>query len=631
MAVREPPLLRTLRDDVRGARLEVREEFLSKIFTEAAKLYHGHVHWTGISLIEHVLGVLKVLLFFKPDQETITACILHHVLDQQVLTLDELEEGFGPKVRSLVSGIHLLSHVTLRGSRSSIEDLRLMILSVSDDVRVILMILCDRCHVLESLEDVPPDERRSMAQDALSLFAPVAARLGIYALKQRLERAAFPILYSSDAERIEEQLERARRLYGKFLPESARLLQDALGKEGIFCAVDFREKSPYSIFQKMREKALSDVSALHDLFALRVMVKTTEECYRALGMVHKLAHPVPNRFKDMIAFPKPNGYQSLHTTVTRLPGAPEGVFIEVQVRTENMHREAELGIAAHWSYKQGGRAERLAQWTQLHRVLSGQQTFAAEGSHSSYIDHIFVLTPRGQIVELPEGATPLDFAFQIHTDLGLTFKAAKVNGTIASLDHALENGDTVEIIRQKTPNPSPEWMALLKMASSRSRLKRYLYSLERESLVDRGRELVNAELMKRRVPPLDGELSILKYYDGRNLSREEREDQLLKIGQGSEKAVAVLPHLDRLKDINFSLPKTLLRKERKQRKDSLIEVEGGLSLPLRFAKCCKPQEKMDKPIVGLITRKGDVSVHLQKCRMVKNSNPSRRVVVKWRQ
>jgi GTP pyrophosphokinase len=340
-----------------------------------------------------------------------------------------------------------------------------------------------------------------------------------------------------------------------------------------------------------------------------------------------MGRPVANRFKDHIAFPKPNGYQSLHTTMARLPGVPEGVFIEVQVRTEEMHREAEYGIAAHWSYKEGGTTQQVAQRVQLNRVLAHQHLIDGE----SLADHMFVLTPRGDVIELPEGATPLDFAFQIHTDLGLSFRAARVNGSIVPLDHELENGDLVEIIRHKTPKPSPEWIQLLKLASARTRLKRYFYTQDRGYYVARGRSLVNTELLKRTLPILGPDLSLLKLYDDRALSVEEREDLLVKIGQGAERASALLPHLGTLRGREFSRTAQVPHRVRRlQRKDVLIEMEGGLQMPMRFAKCCMPQEERGQPIVGVITRSGQVTIHREKCHMRKNANPERQISVWWR-
>ncbi len=595
----------------------------------AQRLYEGKTHWTGVSMMEHIEGVLEILLPFQPDDDAICACLLHHMLELHAVSVTELEEEFGLTVRSLISSIHLLSHVTMRNRKSSIDDLRLMLMNVSDDVRVLLVILCDRAYVLRHLPNVSATERKHIARDVLRLFAPVAARLGIHSLKQQLESLAFPLVYPLDAEWIADQLKQAHARHGLFLEKAAQELSRALREQGIDATIQAREKQPYSIFRKIHLKSLSTIEHLPDLFALRVIVPTEEDCYRVLGTLHRMGRPLPNRFKDYIAFPKPNGYKSLHTTVARLPGVPNGLFVEVQVRTQQMHREAEFGIAAHWSYKEGGTAEQAMQRVQLQQMLTSQQAVEAKGSKPHLADHIFVLTPKGDIVELPEGATPLDFAFQIHTELGLTFRAARVNGAIVPLDYELENGDSVEVLTHRVPQPSPEWLQLLKMASSRSRLKRYLYSLDRTHYIDRGREILNQELAKRGLPPLDGDLGALRRFDGHHLSFGDREDLLMKVGQRSDKPGTMLLHLDLLKAARVAraAPPAIVRL---QRKDALIEIEGGVPLPLKFAKCCKPQEGDRGRIVGIIGRGGQVTVHASKCRMAQNGNPERRVGLRWR-
>ncbi|TSC58355.1 MAG: GTP pyrophosphokinase [Candidatus Peregrinibacteria bacterium Greene0416_19] len=605
----------------------------------AERHYANRMHVSGVTLTEHVAGVLELLLPFRPDDDAVIGCLFHHLLELRALSLGELEQQWGARVRSLVSGAHLLSHVTKRDRRMSIEDLRLILLRVSDDVRVLLIILCDQCYLLERINGLPPEKKR-IAQDVLSLFAPVAARLGIHTLKQRLEGLAFPLIYPNDAAHITDQLRLVHERYHDFLPQAAAHLQQELRALGIDTQVDGREKHAYSIFVKMKQKSLSQIDQLHDLFALRVIVPSVEECYRALGFLHQLGRPVANRFKDYIAFPKPNGYQSLHTTMTRLPATPEGLFLEVQIRTPDMHRDAEYGIAAHWNYKEGGTAEQGLQRIQLHQVLTTQQSVELPGARGSLADHIFVLTPKGDIVELPEGATPLDFAFQIHTDLGLRFRAARVNGRIVPLNEKLENGDMVEVMTQSTPRPSEEWIQHLTMASSRARLKRYFHSLNRDLYVNRGRMLLSQELEKRGLPPLDPDLSVLRQVDGRVLTLEDREDVLMKVGQGSERASAVLQHIDvqevvrlRRRKIpsNSRLPARTIGSSGSggQRKGALVELEGGFPMPIRFAKCCKAQEKQGEPILGCITRSGEVVIHVKGCRMVKKGNPERRVRVKW--
>ncbi|PIR53992.1 hypothetical protein COU75_03110 [Candidatus Peregrinibacteria bacterium CG10_big_fil_rev_8_21_14_0_10_42_8] len=608
---------------------------IEQAFAIVEDFYGDTKHWTGESVLPHVLGILEELALFQPDEDTVIATILSHVLEMKIMTLLELEDQFGPKVRGLVSGIHLLSHVTLEGRRRSIEDLRLMLLSVSDDIRILLVTLCDRARCLQFLGTMNTEYAKRLSQDVLQLFAPVAARLGIYSLKQKLETSTFPFVYPDDAGRIAEQLEHVHIEHPYFLSKAQKAVEDFLKFHNIHAVVDGREKQLFSIFQKMNTKSLTHIDNVHDLFSLRVVVNTEAECYQVLGLLHQLGRPLTNRFKDYIAFPKPNGYQSLHTTLAGFADLPEGCFLEIQVRTEKMNRKAQYGVAAHWSYKEHGATERAMERLQLRSVLIGQEAVYDE-EEQSFSDHIFVLTPCGDIVELPENATPLDFAFQIHTDLGLSFRSAKVNGSIVSLDYELENGDVVDVQKHSTPQPSTHWMQLLRMASSRSKLRRYLYAQERPQLIALGREYVNEDLRKRNLPPLTTDLSLLRKCDGETLNLHQREDILMKIGQGAERGSTLLSRLDALSHIDTGFGIKPPKKEkndecvgRMQRKDSQIQVEGNFSMPLRYAKCCTPQDGAEN-IVGNINRSGEVMVHRSHCKMFQNTNPDRRVHVEWK-
>jgi len=598
----------------------------------ARDLYADEQHWSGMSIIDHALGVLEILAPFEPDEDAILACLLHHaLLTPNAVTLTELEDHFGSDVRQLVSGVHLLTSL-MHGERNSIGDLRLMLLSVSDDVRTILITLCDRCFVLNSVGALPRMRARTIASDVLNLYAPVAARLGIYSLKHELERRAFPICYPSDAERITGQLSELHRATGDFLTATARVLEQHCVENGLHVQLECREKQAYSIFRKLDSKSLSSVEDIYDLFAIRVIVSTPEECYRVLGLLHTLGRPLAHRFKDYIAFPKPNGYQSLHTTLAQLPYAPKDTAIEVQVRTHAMHREAKYGVAAHWSYKEYGATRQAMEHVQLKKMLTAQEPVLEDAVHrQSLADHIFVLTPKGDVIELPEGATLLDFAFQVHTDLGLSFRSARVNGGIVPLDYQLENGDVVEILKYRTPRPSPQWMQMLRMASSRSKLKRYLNTQRRTEFVARGRELLNAELRRHGLPALDGDLTFLRSCDGEDLPLARREDLLMKIGQDSERASSVLQRLDALRGSIPSVTMERPQKSRAEHQHEHVVLEGEMPMPTRYAKCCKPQEDTRVPIIGIVNRLGEVMIHRRTCRMLKNANPERQIGAMWKQ
>ncbi|OIO53169.1 hypothetical protein AUJ46_05705 [Candidatus Peregrinibacteria bacterium CG1_02_54_53] len=605
------------------------ERRLTQALTFARDLYGQRMHHSGVRILDHALETLEVLAPFHPDAEAVIAVLLHHALDGGVISLTQLQQEFGPAVCSLVSNVHLLSHVTLSARRSHIEDLRIMLLSVSDDVRTVLITLCDRTAILRMLDAIPEEDRRAMCNDVLQLFAPVAARLGIYSLKHELENRAFPVIHPLDAERIEEQIRQFDSEKGHFLPAAARELEGFFAARGMNVEIEWRKKQIYSIFHKMQEKAISHIRDLFDLYALRAIVENEAECYQVLGLLHQLGRPVAHRFKDYIAFPKPNGYQSLHTTIIQLPGAPPDAFVEVQIRTQAMHRESQYGVAAHWAYKEGVTAEAVRH-AQLKKMLLSQESVAGT-TVPPYADHIFVLTPKGEIVELPEGATPLDFAFTVHTDLGISFSSARVNGSIVPLSYNLENGDVVEIQKQNPPRPSTRWMQLLKMASSRAKLKRYLAAQDRPRFIDQGRQLLNEELRKHRLSPLDTDLTILKVCNGEKLSMQQREDLLMKVGQGAEKPSSFFRRLEALRGVvTMEEQQPKKRTSRLQRKDNEILVEEGMSMPMCYAKCCSPENEPRTKIGGVINRMGTIMVHRERCGMYKQSNPERRVGVRWR-
>ncbi len=608
---------------------------VQEAFELAEELYGERMHWTGVSLLSHTLSILERLLPYEPDEDAVISCLLlhslRHNLRAKAISIEEIEERFGSVVRSIVSGVHLLSHVTRESNRMTLENMRLMFLRVSDDVRIVLLLFLKRQLALEHLEQMDPQDRKWLARDILQLFSPVAARLGMYSIKHAMEAGAFPIAYPVDAERINAQLADLQKQHGDFLPKVCSALERELGKQGIDARVEGRQKQPYSLFRKMEGKGISRVEQLFDLYAIRVIVDDESACYRALGVLHSIGRPVQNRFKDYIAFAKPNGYQSLHTTLSRLPELPDGLHAEVQIRTGEMHRRAEFGVAAHWSYKEGGGHEHMLRRVELSKAFAGPQLLDGTKRNPTLShEHIFVLTPKGDIIELPEGATPLDFAFHVHTTVGLSFRAARVNGVITPLEHELENGDIVEIIKHKEPQPSPKWMSLLKTASARSHLKHFLSEKQRPLLVARGRELMNLELQRRNLPPLDSDLSILRRFEDTILSIADREDLLMKVAQGSQNAASLFPHLQ-------ELPAEARRLENRNKTPAkpvavgshTVVLEGGLKMPTRFARCCKPDEKGAKDLVGIVGRDGEVRVHGKTCKMLKGGNPERRIKAMW--
>lgn len=597
-------------------------DVVDRAFADAEELYGNAVHRTTAPLLEHCLDLLEQLLPFEPDTDLAAVALLHHVPELHAWNFEDIERRYGKRVRAMVGEVHVLRHLTTHNRRVSLERLRLNFFRVSQDVRVFLMMLCHQLLTMRNLPRYPADERRKISGDVLHLYAPAAARLGMYSLKHSLEDAGFPVLYPVDHERITEQMHALREKHGTFLRRTAKAVEEELRSHGLLVHVEGREKHPYSIFNKMRHKTVTHIEGIPDLFALRVIVEGDAACYQALGFLHRMGYPVQNRFKDYIAFPKPNGYQSLHTTLLGLPHAPPGIMVEVQVRTPEMHREAQIGVAAHWSYKEAGKTRQ-----DRSRMLV-ERAFIPEDDEdrprmSGVADHMFVLTPKGDVVELPEGATPLDFAFHVHTAVGLSFKAARVNGAVVPMDHHLENGDIIEIIRHKDPRPSPRWISLLKTASARNRLKRHLAVQDRPQLVEDGRDALNRELKRLRRPPLDAHLTLLKHIDGASTTLLEREDFLASIGQGSLSEAAALLRIDDLIVKNEEPAKARVAPG-----TALVpRVEGSIPMPTVIAKCCAPEP--GDALIGVIGRTGDVRIHAKGCKMLRAVNPQRRIHAHW--
>ncbi len=575
----------------------------------------------AVSRLEFVCGVLEELRAYDPDQALVLACLLQFLPDAKDATARDLS-AFDDDAAALVPAIHRLHRVQAAGQRLPIGQLRAAYFNLSADPRAVLVTLCEKLWILKHLSLLSPSRQAPFAREALKVYAPVAARLGIYGLKHQLEALAFPIAYPTDSEGITAQLDRLKRRYGDFLGGVGVELAAALRQQGLQVRVEARAKQPYSIFAKMREKGMGDIEDVYDLFALRIIVPEIADCYRALGCLHQLGHSIPNRFKDYITLPKPNGYQSLHTALTHLPGVPPGVLVEVQIRTAAMHREAELGVAAHWSYKEGV-APRSG--LRVRRPEAG----AAEGEDMGNEGHdrIFVLTPRGDVVELPLAATPLDFAFSVHTQLGLSYKGAKVNGQIVPMEHPLENGDVVEIIRASEPHPSVRWMPLLKTAAARTRLRKALAERHRESYLERGREALNVALKGRRLAQLDADLSLLSSLKGESAGREARQEFLVRLGQGQLKLAAALGAID-------ALAKTLAVASVPGAKPVdgatwTVRLQTDVRLTHRFARCCKPDaRKVRDAIVGVVSKQ-HVVVHRVVCKAIKTVAETRRIAAEW--
>lgn len=527
----------------------------------AQDAYDGRHHWSGYPLLLHTIARSRELLVFRPDVEVLAASILSHVLVEGVASPEEIEAQFSERTRSLLRDTHLL--LSLIDSQRPLSQSRLQqLLDTQPERGAVLCFLSEIALLLErDASAYQPEVQRKLAREALESCSPLAARFGVYSLKSRIENVAFPLSYPTDALKISDQMAQLKAIHRPFLERVSSEMYALLKEQGIEGSVMVREKQPYSIFQKMHTKSINSITELYDLYALRVVVESEAECYQVLGLLHRIGHPMVHRFKDYIAFPKPNGYRSLHTTLARLPHVPDGLYLEAQVRTQQMHQEAEYGIAAHWQYKEDPASPKRPHWGEILSDTNDEKPVAGQ---------MYVLTPRGDIVELPEGATPLDFAFQVHTDLGLAYRAARVNGQHVPMSTALENGDIVEILTHSTPKPSQRWQNLLKTASARQRLRRYL------------------------------------------------EKKMLLPTQSSSKPKAPTP-----RPTPQIVPTVVQRKQE--------DVHSPVPMPMQFARCCHPEQDGLGAIVGVVSKDHLLRVHRLQCTLLKYSNPSRHIPLSWKE
>ncbi|HEY7753313.1 MAG TPA: bifunctional (p)ppGpp synthetase/guanosine-3',5'-bis(diphosphate) 3'-pyrophosphohydrolase, partial [Steroidobacteraceae bacterium] len=513
-------------------------ERVREAFDYAEVAHKGQKRQSGEAYITHPVAVADILAELHLDGPTLTAAILHDVVEDTPSSMAEVEQKFGREVAELVDGVTKLDQVQFKSRKEAqAESFRKMILAMVRDIRVIMVKLADRTHNMRTLAAMPPEKRRSVARETLDIYAPIANRLGIHSVKLELEELGFRTLYPQRYRVIERELKRARGNQKEFLPKIVKALRQALVAAGVNGTVEAREKHLYSVYMKMRRKHLP-LAQVVDVFGVRIVVRTVDECYRTLGLVHGLYRPTPGRFKDYIAIPRVNGYQSLHTTLF----GPNGIPLEVQIRTVDMHRMAESGIAAHWQYKTGDadgavQQARAAEW--LKGVMELHEGSAEELVESVKVDlfpdKVYVFTPKGDIMRLPRGATCVDFAYAVHTGVGQRCVAAKVDRRLVPLRTVLRNGQTVEIVTAKGAQPNPAWASFVTTAKARSAIRQYLRTLKRGEAAELGGRMLNQALE-------EFDLSIRKLPDGRldevarALALKDGTELLEKIGLGERLA-----------------------------------------------------------------------------------------------
>jgi GTP pyrophosphokinase len=569
-------------------------------YAEAA--HRGQKRRSGEPYITHPVAVADILADLHMDGATIAAAILHDVVEDTGASTEDVTGRFGREVAELVDGVTKLDQVQFKSRQEAqAESFRKMLLAMVRDIRVIMVKLADRVHNMRTLGAMPPPKRRLVARETLDIYAPIANRLGMHSIKLELEELGFKALYPKRYRVIEREVKRARGNQKEFLPKIVRSLEQALERAGIQGQVEAREKHLFSIYAKMRRKRVP-LEQVVDVFGVRVVVGTVDECYRVLGLAHGLYRPMPGRFKDYIAIPRVNGYQSLHTTLF----GPNGMPLELQIRTREMHETAEAGIAAHWRYKTGEteageRQDRAREW--LKNVAQLNEASAEEMVESVRVDlfpdKVYLFTPKGDIMRLPRGATCVDFAYAVHTDVGNRCVAAKVDRRLAPLRTVLRNGQTVEIITARGAKPNPAWASFVVSAKARAAIRQYLRNLRRDEAQELGAKMLNQALEEfslslRKLP--EGRLDQVAAY----LGLRDGKDLLEKIGLGERLAPLVARRLlPREGDMPPGGPQVPLA------------ITGTEGLVVSYARCCHPLPP--EPIVAYLSSGRGVVIHRDNC------------------
>nr|WP_085944972.1 bifunctional (p)ppGpp synthetase/guanosine-3',5'-bis(diphosphate) 3'-pyrophosphohydrolase [Acetonema longum] len=623
---------------------EMAVDLLRKAYAVACEAHKGQLRVSGEEYIIHPVGVAKILADLQIDATTISAAILHDVVEDTFITLEDIEKKFGKEVAMLVDGVTKLSRIEYKSKEEQqLENYRKMLLAMAKDLRVVLIKLADRLHNMRTLKFMPEVKQKRIARETLEIYAPLAHRLGMSNIKWEMEDLSFRYLEPERYYELVEKVKQKRQERQDIIDEAIRILSDRLADMGIKAEIQGRPKHFYSIYKKM-QKDHKDINEIYDLSAVRVLVETVKDCYGALGIVHTLWKPIPLRFKDYIAMPKSNMYQSLHTTVIGTRGQP----LEIQIRTWEMHRTSEYGIAAHWRYKEGTKNsgkdfDQKLSW--LRQLLEWQQDlrdpreFVETVKLDVFSDEVFVFTPKGDVIDLPAGSVPLDFAYRIHTDVGHRCVGARVNGKIVPLEHKLANGDIVEIITAKNSNgPSRDWLNIVGSSETRNKIRQWFKKEKREENILKGWEILEREGKKfgeewREILKGDRLTDLAQKW---NMATEE--DLLAALGYGGIAAHGVMIKLVEAykKETRNSTPpdvKQLIAdlkpKRTKSKAGHGVLVKGESGVMVKLARCCNPVP--DDLIVGYITRGRGVSIHRADCSNILNSleEYDRMIDVSW--
>jgi GTP diphosphokinase / guanosine-3',5'-bis(diphosphate) 3'-diphosphatase len=607
------------------------EDLLNRAYVFSMKAHGAQKRASGDPYFSHPLGVAGILTEMKLDTASVATGLLHDTVEDTAATLDEIERLFGSEIGKLVDGVTKLSRIELQSDHTKhAENFRKLVLAMSNDIRVLLVKLADRLHNMQTLHFIrDPEKRKRIALETLEIYAPLAERMGMQQMKDQLEELAFAELNPEARASVAKRLAFLREKGGDLVSRVIVELRSRIAEGGLEATVSGREKSPYSIWRKMQRKNVA-FEQLSDIMAFRVVVGSIEQCYQALGVLHSRYPVVPGRFKDYISTPKPNNYRSLHTTLI----GPERQRIEVQIRTREMHEIAELGVAAHWQYKDGAPATEGRQYRWLRELLdilehaSGPEEFLEHTKLEMFQDQVFCFTPKGDLIALPRGATPVDFAYAVHSEVGDTCVGARVNGRIVPLRTRLENGDQVEIITSRAQTPSPTWERFVVTGRARARIRRYIRTQQRQQYLELGYSILSRafkqegyELTEK---ALDGVLKKFKQC-------ESVDDLYAQVGEGHltgrEVVVAVHPELQAKPRTE---PSPRRRTKKAEAKADAVPITGLIpGMAVHFAGCCHPLP--GDRIVGIVTTGKGVTIHTIDCETLESfaDTPERWLDVSW--
>ena len=609
---------------------------IDRAYIYSARVHEGQMRLSGEPYLSHPLEVAHILAEMRLDPESIAAALLHDVIEDTPATKEDITALFGPGVAHIVEGVTKLSalHAATKVAQQA-ESLRKMILAMADDIRVVLIKLADRLHNMRTLKyHRKPEKQAAIAQETLDIYAPIAARLGIFWIKNELEEIAFFYTLREEHDRIQALVNKAKDEQEEYVKEVSTSLHYKMEEMELPCQIKGRFKSFYSIYQKMLSQGL-EFDEVYDIIAFRIILDTVPQCYAAMGAVHSMWKPIYYKIKDYIGNPKPNMYQSIHTTVI----GPKGERVEIQIRTHDMNRVAESGIAAHWSYKEGTRIDEntgeLFAW--IRNLVENQENlkdpdeFLENVRIDLYPDEIYVFTPAGEIKTLPKNATPVDFAYRIHTEVGAQCTGARVNGKLVPLSHELRSGDTIEIITTKGHQPSRDWLNFVKTVKAKTKIRAYINAREKERSYSLGREMCEKTFRKKNqnFNALVKSGAVGKVADSYGFKGVD--DLIAHVGFGKLTALQVLnravPDLDK----GAEEPEdTIIEKpgaRASEKRNTGVIVKGLNDILVKFSKCCNPLP--GDPITGYITRGQGVTIHRKNCINVLKMSSERKIDVQW--